>query len=103
MKMSFITKLRAMQIFLRISPYIDRPVWTKNDAEAFLSYLKSESGVKMKSYLLNYVLTQTAQAISNTTNLQFGVGACNGSKAILSIIESLAEPENYTDGDAEGS
>lgn len=88
---------RALRIFVRFIPWVDEPQWTEGDAAGLQTYLKSESGAKLKLWLLNYVLRLQADAVSQESNLTYRAGACQGAKALISALETLAEPQNYTE------
>ena len=94
--MNFFARLRGALVFLKITPS-DIPVeWTENDALELQAYMNSESGAKLTLYMRGYCLRQQDAAISNTDNLKFNAGACNGSKAVLAQLSILAEPKNFT-------
>lgn len=83
--------------------WIDAPKWTEDDAKALQTYLKSDSGTKLKHYLLNFVLRLQSEAITSSNSLKQKCGYCNGAKATLSQIEILADAERFTAEDAADS
>jgi len=98
--MTFLSRRRAAWHYSRFMPWVESPEWTQADAQGLQQYLKSASGTKLKQYMVNLILRKQAQALSSTSNLKYSAGLCNGSKAILTQLDSLAEPENFTAEDA---
>lgn len=101
--MSITRLFYALRLYLRYIPWVDSPEWTEDDAEALQEYMKSTSGKKLRLYMRNYVLRQQSEAVSSISNLEYQSGLCNGSKSVLVQLDMLAETENFTAEDAEGS
>lgn len=103
MNMTLLNRLRAALAFSRHTPWVDAPLWTAEEARGLQAYLKSDGGQKFKDYMLNFVLRVQAEAVISESNLKYKCGYSTGVKAVLTLLDSLAVPENYTDGEAEGS
>jgi hypothetical protein len=87
--------LKAMLIFAK---YQARPVgvaWMKEDAAGLKNYLVTPSGAKFSAYMGDLVLRQQAEALVSNGDLQRAAGFCNGQKALIATVESLANADIF--------
>lgn len=94
--MSFLRQLRAAFLFARHQAWVDQPVWEKADAETMGRFLASPTGVRLKDTLVNLVLRQQAASLSKTSGLEYEAGYCTGQKAMVAVLESMADLKQFT-------
>ena len=78
----------AAKLYLQDRKWVDKPEWDHEDEERLRSFLKSETGKKLKAYLLNLTLTYNAEA--------------SGFAGAVSTFEALAQPDRIYKVEPEG-
>ena len=94
--MQFYRFLKAALIFARYQAWVDEPRWEKADALALAAFLSTPTGQRLKAYLVNVVLRQQANAVTNTGNLVFEAGYCGGQRGLVAAITALADTDKFT-------
>jgi hypothetical protein len=74
---------------------VDKPEWTVEDGERLGSFLKSDTGKKLKACLLNLTLTYNAEAVRAEKNLDRQCGWASGFAGAVATLESLAQTRVY--------
>lgn len=92
-----IRRFRTFLLFMRQSSWVDQPTWTKDDATELAKFMDGPHGIKLKTWLLNYVLRSQANAVTATGNRDFECGHSFGCRATVTQFEALADPNNFTD------
>ena len=97
-----------MRLFLRHSRWVDKPEWGVEDEERLAAFFKSETGSKLRQYLLNLTLTYKAEAVRTEKGLDRSCGWASGFAGAVATLESLsskriykAEPERDEGSDLE--
>ena len=63
----------AAKLYLHDRKWVEKPEWTTEDEERFRSFLKTDTGKKLKAYLLNLTLTYNAEAVQAENNLEISI------------------------------
>ena len=97
--------LKFLKIAWRLSgniPWVGEPEWGTSEANLLRKFLVTVEGKKLRMILLNMVLKQNQQAVSEKKNLAFEAGFANGVRTTVHTVEVLAreveEPEEFTEG-----
>ena len=95
--------IRFIRIAWKMSnhiPWIGEPEWTSAESNALRKFLVSVEGKKFRMTLLNMVLKQNQQTVSENKELEFNAGFANGVRITVHTVEALAreieEPEEFT-------
>lgn len=95
--------LKAAFIFARHQAWVDAPAWTPVDAASLSTFLGSQTGTRLRTFLANTVVMQQAHAVTTTSNLVYEAGYCAGQRALAAAISAHADKDNFTEqGDSEG-
>ena len=81
----------AARLYLHRARWVDKPEWTVEDGERLGSFLKSDTGKKLKACLLNLTLTYNAEAVRAEKNLDRQCGWASGFAGAVATLESLAQ------------
>ena len=93
-----------MKIAWRLSgniPWVGEPEWGASEANLLRKFLVTVEGKKLRMVLLNMVLKQNQQAVTEKKNLAFEAGFANGVRTTVHTVEVLArdldEPKEFTE------
>jgi len=92
----------AAKLYLQDRKWVDKPEWDHEDEERLRSFLKSETGKKLKAYLLNLTLTYNAEAVQAENNLEKSCGWASGFAGAVSTFEALPQPDRIYKAEPEG-
>ena len=97
--------LKFLKIAWRLSgniPWVGEPEWGASEANLLRKFLVTVEGKKLRMVMLNMVLKQNQQAVTEKKNLAFEAGFANGVRTTVHTVEVLAreveEPEEFTEG-----
>jgi hypothetical protein len=83
----------AAKLYLQDRKWVDKPEWDHEDEERLRSFLKTDTGKKLKAYLLNLTLTYNAEAVQAENNLEKSCGWASGFAGAVSTLDALAQPD----------
>tara|TARA_R100000306_G_C4344817_1_gene127110 strand:+ start:420 stop:803 length:384 start_codon:yes stop_codon:yes gene_type:complete len=96
--------LKFLGIAWRLSgniPWVGEPEWGASEANLLRKFLVTVEGKKLRMVLLNMVLKQNQQAVTEKKNLAFEAGFANGVRTTVHTVEVLArdldEPKEFTE------
>lgn len=90
-----LNRLKAAFTYLRFNPWVEQPVWKKDDAVALQAFFQTPTGVKLEAYLRNYVLISQRNAVISQANRDFECGSANGAAIAVHQLSQLANADQF--------
>jgi hypothetical protein len=95
---------KSALVFARHQVWTEFGLWTKADAVALASFWNTPAGIRLKQQITATVVRQQAYAVTQRKpeDLQYEAAYCAGQKAMVAIIEGLADHTKLSEtGDTE--
>lgn len=80
----------------------DIPQWGDDDARALKTYFQSDSGRKVRSYLLSTSIHESSKVVLTPEDLEFRCGYAAGFKGALATLDALTRETISETKDPEG-